>query len=376
MNPRCWIVRADELVEVVRDPGPVDHGSRSPTAAPAGSLRPPPPRAPEGNYGAGTQKSAVTNQCHDITVLPEAGLAAGACAGNGILLDISDPVHPVRLDDVADKNFAYWHSATFNNDGSKVHVHGRVGRRHAARAAVRRTCRTGAPTPSSTSSIDKMTFRGLLQDAGAADRAGELRGAQRVARSPCPGATSWCRRGIRAASRSSISPTRRIRSRSRSSTAARSTPARLITGGFWSAYWYNGRIYGIGDRPRPRRVQADAERAPLAERDRRREPGALRGVQRAAPASGDLAGDPGGRARLRRSARAEQGAHAGSCQALRAAVAQAGRAGSSKGPEAAGRMDGLAAELETAAAAATGRDAVRAALAWPRPSKASATGAH
>jgi hypothetical protein len=62
----------------------------------------------------------VTNQCHDITVFPEVGLAAGACSGNGILLDISDPVNPVRLDDVTDKNFAYWHSATFNNDGTKV----------------------------------------------------------------------------------------------------------------------------------------------------------------------------------------------------------------------------------------------------------------
>src|SRR5262252_7543297 len=73
-----------------------------------------------GNFGPGTQTSNTTNQCHDITVMPEVGLAAGACSGNGILLDISDPVHPVRLDDVADKNFAYWHSATFNNDGTKV----------------------------------------------------------------------------------------------------------------------------------------------------------------------------------------------------------------------------------------------------------------
>ena len=53
-------------------------------------------------------------------MFPEVGLAAGACSGNGILLDISDPVHPKRLDDVFDKNFAYWHSATFNNDGTKV----------------------------------------------------------------------------------------------------------------------------------------------------------------------------------------------------------------------------------------------------------------
>jgi hypothetical protein len=73
-----------------------------------------------GAHGEGTQNSSVTNQCHDITVFPEKGLAAGACSGNGILLDISDPVNPKRLDAVVDKNFAYWHSATFNNDGTKI----------------------------------------------------------------------------------------------------------------------------------------------------------------------------------------------------------------------------------------------------------------
>jgi len=60
------------------------------------------------------------SQCHDITLYPEVGLAAGACGGYGLLLDISDPVNPVRIDQVADRNFSYWHNATFNNDGSKV----------------------------------------------------------------------------------------------------------------------------------------------------------------------------------------------------------------------------------------------------------------
>jgi hypothetical protein len=60
------------------------------------------------------------DQCHDITVYPELGLAAGACQGHGILLDIRDPANPTRLADVTDPNFAYWHSATFNNDGSKI----------------------------------------------------------------------------------------------------------------------------------------------------------------------------------------------------------------------------------------------------------------
>ena len=60
------------------------------------------------------------NQCHDITLYPEIGLAGGACEGYGLLLDISDPANPSRIDAVADSNFSYWHSATFSNDGSKV----------------------------------------------------------------------------------------------------------------------------------------------------------------------------------------------------------------------------------------------------------------
>ena len=75
---------------------------------------------PGGDHGPGTQRTSTTNQCHDITVYPEIGLAAGACSGNGILMDISDPANPKRLDHVSDKNFAYWHSASFNNDGTKV----------------------------------------------------------------------------------------------------------------------------------------------------------------------------------------------------------------------------------------------------------------
>ena len=75
---------------------------------------------PGGDHGEGTQRSRETNQCHDITIYPELGLAAGACSGNGILLDITDPVNPERIDAVVDQNFAYWHSATFNNDGSTI----------------------------------------------------------------------------------------------------------------------------------------------------------------------------------------------------------------------------------------------------------------
>jgi hypothetical protein len=60
------------------------------------------------------------NQCHDITVYPAIGLAGGACGGYGLLLDIRDKANPKRIGAVADSNFSYWHSATFNNDGTKL----------------------------------------------------------------------------------------------------------------------------------------------------------------------------------------------------------------------------------------------------------------
>jgi hypothetical protein len=75
---------------------------------------------PGGAHGPGTQQTAPTDQCHDITAFPEMGIAAGACSGNGILLRIVDPANPTRVKEISDPNFAYWHSATFNNYGTKV----------------------------------------------------------------------------------------------------------------------------------------------------------------------------------------------------------------------------------------------------------------
>ncbi|MGH7523967.1 MAG: LVIVD repeat-containing protein [Gemmatimonadales bacterium] len=70
--------------------------------------------------GGNSNKPTGPDQCHDITVYPSIGLAGGACAGYGLLLDIHDPSHPVRIGAVSDSNFSYWHSATFNNDGTKL----------------------------------------------------------------------------------------------------------------------------------------------------------------------------------------------------------------------------------------------------------------
>ncbi|MFF1512172.1 LVIVD repeat-containing protein [Streptomyces sp. NPDC058326] len=73
---------------------------------------------PGGPVNPGVSK---TTGCHDITVLPEKDLAAGACMGDGILFDIEDPEHPRVIDQVQDNvNFAFWHSATFNQKANKV----------------------------------------------------------------------------------------------------------------------------------------------------------------------------------------------------------------------------------------------------------------
>ena len=134
-----------------------------------------------GTHGKkGPEKPADTNQCHDITVYSAIGLAAGACSGNGILLDIKDPVHPKRVDAVNDPNYSYWHSASFSNDGSKVVFTDEWGGGLGAR------CRPNDPNKWGADAIfrlkdDKLTFAELLQVAGCAGRHGKLCGAQRLA---------------------------------------------------------------------------------------------------------------------------------------------------------------------------------------------------
>ena len=134
-----------------------------------------------GDHGDETQETSQTDQCHDITVFPERKIAAGACSGNGILFDISDPLKPQRIDEVVDKGFAYWHSATFNNDGTKVIFTDEWG------GGSRPRCRAYDPLDLGRRCHLRHRRRQarvprLLQDAGAADRAGELRRAQRLDR--------------------------------------------------------------------------------------------------------------------------------------------------------------------------------------------------
>ncbi len=95
-------------------------GEGPPTAADSAALREALPAIMEQMTGGAHGEASGPTQCHDITVYPAIGLAGGACEGYGMLIDISDPENPVRLSEVADSNFSYWHSATFNNDGTTV----------------------------------------------------------------------------------------------------------------------------------------------------------------------------------------------------------------------------------------------------------------
>ncbi len=95
-------------------------GITEPTAADTNAFREALPDIISAMMGGNNDENRGPDQCHDITLYPEIGLAGGACEGYGLLLDISDPINPVRIDAVADSNFAYWHSATFNNDGSSI----------------------------------------------------------------------------------------------------------------------------------------------------------------------------------------------------------------------------------------------------------------
>ncbi|MDH4065232.1 MAG: DUF305 domain-containing protein, partial [Acidobacteriota bacterium] len=195
-----------------------------------------------GNHGEGTQTSRMTNQCHDITVYSSIGLAAGACSGNGILLDISDPVKPVRLDHVMDKNFAYWHSATFNNDGSKVIFTDEWG------GGTRPRCRaTDLPNWGANAIFDvvdrKLKFAGYYK-MPAPQTEQENCVAHNGSLVPVPGrdimVQAWYQGGVSVFDFTDSAKPVEIAFFDRGPLDAK----KLITGGYWSTYWYNGYIYG------------------------------------------------------------------------------------------------------------------------------------
>jgi hypothetical protein len=195
-----------------------------------------------GNHGPGTQSSRVTSQCHDITVFPEIGLAAGACSGNGILLDISNPMNPVRLDAVVDKAFAFWHSATFNNDGTKVVFTDEWG------GGTRPRCRATDPPTWGANAIFDIVDRKLRFASYYKMPAPQTEQENCVAHNgsiiPVPGrdimVQGWYQGGVSVFDFTDSAKPVEIAFFDRGPLDAR----QLITGGYWSTYWYNGNIYG------------------------------------------------------------------------------------------------------------------------------------
>jgi hypothetical protein len=188
-----------------------------------------------------SERAAETNQCHDITVYSELGLAAGACAGNGILLDIKDPVNPKRVEAVNDKNYAYWHSASFSNDGSKVIYTDEWGGGGGPK------CRTTDPNIWGADAIfnrvgNKLQFAAYYK-LPAAQTDQENCVAHNGSLVPVPGrdikVQSWYQGGISVMDFTDAAHPVEIAYFDRGPI----NKDRLIGGGTWSAYWYNGYIY-------------------------------------------------------------------------------------------------------------------------------------
>ena len=182
-----------------------------------------------------------TNQCHDITVYPQLGLAAGACSGNGILLDIRDPAKPKRIDAVNDPNYAYWHSAAFSNDGKKVVFTDEWGGGLGAR------CRATDPNKWGANSIfhlqdNKLKFASYYK-LPAAQGDTENCVAHNGSLVPVPGrdikVQAWYQGGISIMDFTDAEHPVEIGYFDRGPY----DPNMLVLGGPWSAYWYNGNIY-------------------------------------------------------------------------------------------------------------------------------------
>jgi hypothetical protein len=197
-----------------------------------------------GSHGKGDEetKPSDSNQCHDITVYSAIGLAAGACSGNGILLDIKDPVHPKRVDAVNDPNYSYWHSASFSNDGTKVVFTDEWGGGLGAR------CRPNDPNKWGADAIfhlhdDKLTFASYYK-LPAAQGDTENCVAHNGSLIPVPGrdieVQAWYQGGVSVMDFTDAAHPKEIAYFDRGPI----DPKMLVLGGEWSAYWYNGHIYG------------------------------------------------------------------------------------------------------------------------------------
>lgn len=195
-----------------------------------------------GDHGEGTQRTAPTDQCHDITVFPSKNIAAGACSGNGILFDIRDPLNPKRIDVATDTTFAYWHSATFNNDGTKVVFTDEWG------GGGRPRCKASDPKTWGANAIydivdGKLVFRAHYKmPAPQSDKENCV--AHNGSIVPVPGrdlfAQAWYQGGISVMDFTDSAAPKEIAYFDRGPIDAK----QMVLGGYWSVYWYKGHIYG------------------------------------------------------------------------------------------------------------------------------------
>jgi hypothetical protein len=194
-----------------------------------------------GDHGDETQETRETDQCHDITVFPAAGIAAGACSGNGIVFDIRDPLKPQRIDSVVDKGFAYWHSATFNNDGTKVIFTDEWG------GGSRPRCRAHDPLDWGADAVYDLVDRKLVYRSHFKMPAPQVDEENCVAHNgsivPVPGrdimVQSWYQGGVSVWDFTDSAAPVEIAYFDRGPVDSEE----LVLAGYWSSYWYDGRIY-------------------------------------------------------------------------------------------------------------------------------------
>jgi hypothetical protein len=195
-----------------------------------------------GTHGEGTQRTSETDKCHDITVYSAIGLAAGACSGNGILLDIADPVNPKRIDAVGDPNYAFWHSANFSNDGKKVLFTDEWG------GGGQPRCRATDPMHWGADAIftlekGKLTLASYYK-MPAPQTENENCVAHNGSLVPIPGrdvlVQAWYQGGVSVVDFTDASHPFEIAYFDRGPTDS----SKRGMGGQWSTYWYNGYIYG------------------------------------------------------------------------------------------------------------------------------------
>jgi hypothetical protein len=181
-------------------------------------------------------------QCHDITAYPGVGYAGGACSGYGLLLDIRDPAHPVRVASVIDSNMAAWHSVTFNNDGSKILFSDEWGGGSQPRCRVTDKHEWGADAIYALNA-GTMTFVSYYK-MSAPQTPFENCVAHNGSLIPIPGrdvmVQAWYQGGISVFDWTDAAHPKEIAFFDRGPMDS----TKLVGGGYWSAYWYNGYIVG------------------------------------------------------------------------------------------------------------------------------------